>query len=133
MHTLFGAAYDGAIVPLALLASSFRCSSSPVLQGTVLAAGSDERGLVWVSAIVGVATVALDLALVPVFEANGAAAVMVAIRVLAFVAFAVRTRRTTQIHAPGPAVGASSLRCWPPGLVSSAAILGSWCPWVVPF
>ena len=122
VHTFFGSAYDDAVIPLALLASQLPLLFITALQGTVLAAGTDERGLVWVSVLVGSATLLLDLAIVPIFEANGAAAVMIAIRVIAFLAFIYRMRRTMQIHTPGPAIGAlvAALAAFVVGLLTSS-------------
>lgn len=111
VETLFGHGYGAAAVPLALLAAQLPLLFITGLQGTVLAADSDERGLVIVTLWVGASTVALDLAVVPLFGANGAAVVMVVVRVLAFVLFTLRLRRVPRIHTPRPA----------PGLVVAAA------------
>ena len=105
VHTLFGADYSASVVPLALLALQLPLLFITGLQGTVLAADSDERGLVIVSAWVCVSTVLLDLVAVPLFDANGAAAVMVVVRVLAIVLFTFRVRRAAGIATPAPAVG----------------------------
>jgi hypothetical protein len=58
--------------------------------------------------------VALDLVAVPLFDANGAATVMVAVRVLAIALFTFRVRRAAGIATPPPAVG-----------LVAAAILGA--------
>jgi O-antigen/teichoic acid export membrane protein len=105
VHTLFGDDYAASVIPLALLAIQLPLLFITGLQGTVLAADSDERGLVIVSAWVCASTVMLDLVAVPLFDANGAAAVMVAVRVLAIVLFTLRVRRAAGITTPAPAAG----------------------------
>lgn len=105
VHTLFGAHYMDSVIPLALLAVQLPLLFITGLQGTVLAADSDERGLVRVSMWVGACTVALDLVVVPLFAANGAAAVMVVVRVLAIVLFTLRLRRVAQVSTPLPPLG----------------------------
>jgi hypothetical protein len=54
---------------------------------------------------VGACTVALDLLIVPLFDANGAAAVMVIIRILAIALFTLRLRRAAGVSTPPPPVG----------------------------
>jgi O-antigen/teichoic acid export membrane protein len=103
--TLFGHGYADAALPMALLAAQLPLLFITGLQGTVLAADSDERGLVIVTAWVGALTVALDIAVVPVFGAPGAALVMVVVRIVAFVLFTLRVRRIGGISTPLPAPG----------------------------
>lgn len=103
--TLFGHGYADAALPMALLAAQLPLLFITGLQGTVLAADSDERGLVIVTAWVGALTVALDIAVVPVFGAPGAAWVMVVVRLVAFVLFTMRVRRIGGIATPLPAPG----------------------------
>jgi O-antigen/teichoic acid export membrane protein len=105
VHTLFGAGYADSVIPLALLAIQLPLRVITGQQGTVLAADSDERGLVIVSAWICATTIALDLVAVPLFDANGAAAVMVAVRVVAIVLFTIRVRREAGISTPRPPGG----------------------------
>ena len=100
VETLFGTAYNGAVVPLALLAAQLPLLFITGLQGTVLAA-EPMSGASCGSASSSAWRLSRSISsLVPVFQATGAAAVMVRVRVLAFIAFTVRTRRTMQIGAP---------------------------------
>jgi O-antigen/teichoic acid export membrane protein len=105
VSVLFGHAYEDAALPFALLAAQLPMLFVTGLQGTVLAADSDERGLVIVTAWVGALTIALDVVMVPAFAATGAGVVMVAVRVVAFVLFTVRLRRVGAITTPAPAPG----------------------------
>jgi len=106
ISALFGHAYRDAEMALALLALQLPLLFVTGLQGTALAAGTDEAGLVRVSLLVGLVTVGLDCIVVPLSGANGAAAVMVVVRIVALTAFALRLRRSTHLVAPSPAPGA---------------------------
>jgi O-antigen/teichoic acid export membrane protein len=105
VESLFGSGFAASEIPLALLALQLPLLFITGLQGTVLAADSDERGLVIVSAWVGFATVALDVAVVPVFGAVGAAVVMIVVRCFAFGLFSWRVGHVGDVHTPRPAFG----------------------------
>lgn len=123
VRAVFGAPYAGAGIPLAVLGAGIWLDFVGVLQGAVLAAGARLRQgiLLGLGLVIGLGC--MDVALIAVWGATGAAIAMVAFEIASVVGIALFNRRVNGVQMPPP----------PARVIAAAVVCGVAIRLAIPF